>query len=158
MVILASASTSLKYVNHILKPHVFLVNCSSGVFLMSGNARFHSAQKIDRFLRIKIINHPARNPDPNPIQHAWYLLESRLRKIPVQLRSFIVLQDGLLKCWNVDTNKDEIRYYYANTCHSGPTENRWLRAILIKCLRFSRLDFFFYVNLINVKLNINISK
>ena len=58
---------------------------------MQDNARAHTAQNSLRFLRlnrIAALNHPARSPDLNPIEHIWDNLERKLRDHPVQPSNF----------------------------------------------------------------------
>ena len=82
-VIRNGALIGVRYRDEILNPIVrpYAGACGPGFIMMDDNARSHRAHVVDQYLEqegIERMNWPVRSPDPNPIEHAWDMLQRRI--------------------------------------------------------------------------------
>lgn len=78
------ALTAERYKNEILERIVvpFLPFIGQNATLMHDNARPHTARVVTEYLNdvdLQVLNHPARSPDMNPIEHVWDELGRRIK-------------------------------------------------------------------------------
>ena len=104
LVVVQGNLTASKYVEQIVDPHLAeRFQRSPDLILCQDNARPHSARltrnHLDR-LGVTLLPFPAKSPDLNPIEHAWDLLEQRLRSRPDQPTTLPELRSALVEEWN----------------------------------------------------------
>ena len=94
-----------RYRNEILDAHArpYAGAIGTDYLLMDDNARPHRTMVMDQYLdtdAIERMDWPARSPDPNPIEHAWGMLQRALSTLLVQPRSLQELGLSLVQVWN----------------------------------------------------------
>ncbi|GBN94940.1 Transposable element Tcb1 transposase [Araneus ventricosus] len=96
--------TAVRYRDEILHPLVrtFIAAMGTEAIFIDDNARPHRARLVRSNLKVENIPQiawPARSPDPNPIEHVWFMLGRRTAGRSVPLGTLHELQQALLQEW-----------------------------------------------------------
>ncbi|GFS10032.1 transposable element Tcb2 transposase [Elysia marginata] len=96
--------TARRYIDEILRPHVFPAIHNQGLTFMQDNAPAHRARITNQFLyenNIPVLHPlPPYSPDLNPIEHLWDLLDRRVRMRQPQPQTLLQLERALHEEWD----------------------------------------------------------
>ena len=93
-----------RYRQEILEPYVRLFRDAVGpqFIFMDDNARLHKVRLVEDYLESEDIHRmdwPAKSPDLNPIEHAWYALGRAVATRQPPLRTIQELKPALMEEW-----------------------------------------------------------
>uniref|UniRef100_A0AAZ3RUS3 Tc1-like transposase DDE domain-containing protein n=1 Tax=Oncorhynchus tshawytscha TaxID=74940 RepID=A0AAZ3RUS3_ONCTS len=103
LVVIAGNLNAVHYREDILLPHVVpFLQAHPDMTLQHDNATSHTACSVCDFLQdrnVSALSWPAKNPDLNPIDHVWDLLDRRVRARAIPPRNVRELADALVEEW-----------------------------------------------------------
>ena len=83
LVVIAGNCNAVRYREDVLLPHVVpFLQAHPHMTLQHDNATRHTARSVRDFLQdrnVSVLPWPAQSPDHNPVEHAWDLLNQRVR-------------------------------------------------------------------------------
>ena len=99
LVVTAGNLNAMQYREDILLPHVVpFLQAHPDMTLQHDNATSHIACSVRDFLQdrnVSVLPWPAKSPDLNTIEHAWDLLDRRVRARPIPPRNVRELAGAL---------------------------------------------------------------
>ena len=103
MVFIDGRLTAQRYVDLILRPVVVPFICQQHVTFQQDNARARVARLRIAFLQqnnVDVLRWPPYSPDLSPIEHLWDILDSNVRRFPLQPTTLQALCEALIQEWN----------------------------------------------------------
>ena len=103
LVVIAGNLNAVRYREDILLPHVVpFLQAHPDMTLQHDNATSHTARSVRDFLQdrnVSVLSWPVKNPDLNPIEHVWDLLDRRVRARAIPPRNIRELVCALVEEW-----------------------------------------------------------
>ena len=104
LIILPGNVTADLYIRDIIMNHIMpaAYGMGPGFIIIYDNVRAHTAaatRDVLTRLEIQVKDWPANSPDLNPIEHVWYMPDSRVCKRPAPPQTFQLLADALMEEW-----------------------------------------------------------
>lgn len=104
LVVIEGGLNATRYRDEVLTPQVLpFRDRHPGMILQQDNATCHTARLTRNFLQtndIQVMPWPAKSPDLNPIEHAWDILDRRVRSRPHQPQTLQELRQAILEEWD----------------------------------------------------------